>query len=376
MGGVPLNKVQSGLGWLAGKTMPIKKNKIVVTSYYGRGFSDSPKAIVEALLDSGKELDIVWLTKEPTEVPEGVRCVEYDSAARMTELSTAKIWIDNCRKGAKYKKDGQIYMQVWHGFALKQIEKDVVDKIPDPNYENYAIRDSQQTDLIVSNSRHMTRVYRESFWYDGEVLEFGSPRNDIFFKENGWVRTKVHQALGIPEDVNIVLYAPTFRVTQSLEPYTMDSHAVCEALGKRFGGKWVFVTRLHPNVAKLSDQLPYEDAVDATSYDDIQELLVSADALISDYSSVVFDYMLSQKPCFMYATDIEEYKNDRNFYIPLDEMPFPIAVNNKTFIDNIENFDDNTYRNSIRAFADKYGMIDDGSASRRCADWILSKMEA
>ena len=158
MGGVPLNKVQSGLGWLAGKTMPIKKNKIVVTSYYGRGFSDSPKAIVEALLDSGKELDIVWLTKEPTEVPEGVRCVEYDSAARMTELSTAKIWIDNCRKGAKYKKDGQIYMQVWHGFALKQIEKDVVDKIPDPNYENYAIRDSQQTDLIVSNSRHMTRV--------------------------------------------------------------------------------------------------------------------------------------------------------------------------------------------------------------------------
>lgn len=138
----------------------------------------------------------------------------------------------------------------------------------------------------------------------------------------------------------------------------------------------MFVTRLHPNVAKLSDQLPYEDAVDATSYDDIQELLVSADALISDYSSVVFDYMLSQKPCFMYATDIEEYKNDRNFYIPLDEMPFPIAVNNKTFIDNIENFDDNTYRNSIRAFADKYGMIDDGSASRRCADWILSKMEA
>lgn len=371
-----MNKVQSGLGWLAGRTMPIKKNKIVVTSYYGRGFSDSPKAIVEALLETGKDLDIVWLTKDSTQVPEGVRCVAYDSVARMTELSTAKVWIDNCRKGAKYKKDGQFYMQVWHGFALKQIEKDVVDKIPDSNYENYAIRDSQQTDLIVSNSRHMTKVYRDSFWYDGEILEYGSPRNDIFFKENEWVRSKVHEALGIDEDVNIVLYAPTFRVTQSLDPYTMDSNAVCEAFGNRFGGKWVFVTRLHPNVAKLSDQLPYEEAVDATQYDDIQELLVAADALISDYSSVVFDYILSQKPCFMYATDIEEYKNDRNFYISLDEMPFSIAVNNKTFIDNIEHFDDNTYRKAIRAFADKYGMIDDGNASRRCAEWILSKMEA
>ena len=97
MGGVPLNKVQSGLGWLAGKTMPIKKNKIVVTSYYGRGFSDSPKAIVEALLDSGKELDIVWLTKEPTEVPEGVRCVEYDSAARMTEQKYGSITAGKAR---------------------------------------------------------------------------------------------------------------------------------------------------------------------------------------------------------------------------------------------------------------------------------------
>lgn len=364
------------MGWLAGKALPIQKNKIVVTSYYGRGFSDSPKAIVEALLESGKDLDIVWLCKPDSVLPKGVRAVDYDSPQRMRELATAKVWIDNCRKGAKYKKDGQIYMQVWHGFALKQIEKDVVDKIPDPNYENYAIRDSKQTDLIVSNSSHMTKVYKESFWYDGPVQEFGSPRNDIFFKENDWARQKVHHVLGVPGDVKIALYAPTFRVTQSLEPYTMDSEAICKALSERFGGNWIFMTRLHPNVAKLSDQLPYENAVDATSYDDIQELLVAADVLISDYSSVVFDYMLSGKPCFMYATDIEDYKNDRNFYISLDEMPFPIAVNNKTFIDNIIHFDDNTYIKSIRSFAEKYGMVDDGNASRRCAEWILSKMEA
>lgn len=371
-----MNKIVSGLSWLVGKALPVKSNKIVVSSYYGRGYSDSPKAVVEALRESRCDLDIVWLSKGNSALPKGIRQVEYDSPRRMLELSTAKVWIDNCRKGAKYKKKDQVFMQLWHGFALKRIEKDVVDKLPDSNYENYSKRDSKQTDLIVSNSSHMTKIYRDSFWYDGEIAEFGSPRNDLFFKDNQSISKKVHHVLGIDENTRIALYAPTFRVTQSLEPYAMDSTAVCDSLSKRFGGSWIFVTRLHPNIAKLAEELSYPNSVDATLYDDIQELLIASDVLISDYSSVVFDYMLSKRPCFMYATDIDEYKSDRNFYIPLDEMPFPIAVNNITFCDNIENFNENTYNKSIQQFSVKYGMIDDGNASRRCADWILRKMEA
>lgn len=370
-----MNKIQSALGWIIGKTLPVKKNKIVVSSYYGRGYSDSPKAIVDELLKSDRSLDIVWLTDDITSLPNGVRGVPYNSIRRMLELSSAKIWIDNCRKGAKYKKTSQYYMQVWHGFALKQIEKDVIDKLPDANYEQYAKRDSSQIDVIVSNSSHMTKVYKNSFWYQGDIQQFGSPRNDVFFKSNTDLRRKVRTALNIDENTNIVLYAPTFRVSQSLEPYQMDTNAICKSLSHRFGGLWVFVTRLHPNIAKLASQLDYKDSVDATEYDDIQELLVASDVLISDYSSVLFDFMLTKKPCFMYATDIEDYRNDRNFYISLDEMPFPISVDNTSFCKAIENFDETSYNDSIKSFKNNYGFNEDGNASKRCAEWIFNRME-
>lgn len=371
-----MNKIQSALGWIIGHSLPIKQNKIVVSSYYGRGYSDSPKAIVQELLKQGTSYDIVWLTDDKNSLPDGVRAVPYNSIRRMLELSTAKIWIDNCRKGAKFKKAGQYYMQLWHGFALKQIEKDVIDKLPDANYENYAKRDSSQIDIIISNSDHMTRVYSDSFWYDGPVKQFGSPRNDMFFHDNSSVRKKVRRTLQIDDNTNIVLYAPTFRVTHSLEPYNMDSAAICNALESRFGGKWVFVTRLHPNIAKLSSELHYTDSVDATDYNDIQELLVASDVLISDYSSVVFDFMLSKRPCFMYATDIEEYRNDRNFYIPLDEMPFPISVDNRSFCESIEKFNKDDYNDAVSKFMNNYGIKEDGQASKRCVDWIIKQMEA
>lgn len=118
-------------------------------------------------------------------------------ASRIRELCTAKVWLDNNRKGARFKKPGQWYLQTWHGFALKRIERDVEQTLP-AGYAAYAARDSAQTDLIVSNSALMTKIYRESFWYEGEVAEFGSPRNDILFAPAGDVKQKVCAALGIP----------------------------------------------------------------------------------------------------------------------------------------------------------------------------------
>jgi len=369
-----MNRIINALCWAVFTLLPVKKNKIVATSYYGKGYSDSPKAIVDSLLKKRKDLDIVWLTDKNTELPQGVRLAKYNSYARAYHLSTAKVWIDNCRKGAPHKKRSQIYMQTWHGFALKRIEKDVVDKLPDSNYEKYAIRDSSQTDVIVSNSKHMSKIYSDSFWYDGSLFEVGSPRNDVFFSDNDSC-TKVHKALSIPDDAKIVLYAPTFRVSQSLEPYDIDDNKLCQALTERFGSKWSFVTRLHPNVAKYSHQLHYSNSIDATGYDDIQELLCAADLLITDYSSVMFDYMLSGKPCFVYATDIEEYRNDRNFYIPINTLPFPIATDMNSFVKNIIEFNTETYKENIDAFYKNYGIMEKGNAADLCADWILNKID-
>lgn len=180
--------------------LPVQGNKIVVSNFYGRGYGDHLKPIVEELLRRENGLDIVWLTADEAaakSLPAGVRAASYAPRSRIRELCTAKVWLDNNRKGARFKKPGQWYLQTWHGFALKRIERDVEQTLP-AGYAAYAARDSAQTDLIVSNSALMTKIYRESFWYEGEVAEFGSPRNDILFAPAGDVKQKVCAALGIP----------------------------------------------------------------------------------------------------------------------------------------------------------------------------------
>ena len=169
-------KLKKGAAWTLGRALPIQKNKVVFSSFYGRGASDNPKAIVDALAQRPEKLDIVWLAKDPAHagVPDNVRVVPYDTPAAIRELSTARVWVDNCRKGAHVKKDGQYYMQTWHGFALKRIERDVADKLNTPEnaaYAEYAKRDSAQIDAIISNSTFMTDIYQKSFWYQGAVLQ-------------------------------------------------------------------------------------------------------------------------------------------------------------------------------------------------------------
>lgn len=365
--------------WFRGRGLPIDENKIVVTSFYGRGYGDNPKAIASELLKRNAGVKIVWLVsgeKARESLPEGVTACDYDSPEKIRELSTAKVWIDNSRKGARFKKPGQIYLQTWHGFALKRIEKDAADKLP-AEYAEYARRDSAQCDLIVSNSAFMTKIYKESFWYDGEVEEFGSPRNDALFADNSDAVKKVQAALGIPENKKILLYAPTFRATGSLDAYGLDYASAADALAKRFGGEWVVLVRLHPHVTELAKDLKFdrEFTFDATAYDDMQELLAASDAVITDYSSLMFDFALTRRPCFQFATDIEAYRGDRNFYFPLDELPFPLAVNNGELRARIESFDEKAYLEKWDAFCKKVGMKEDGHASERCADWIIGKIK-
>ncbi len=372
-------KAASALLWNAGRMLPVQKNKIVVTNFYGRGYGDNLKPIVEELLKRGEDLEIVWLTADEaaaSSLPAGVRAVPYTTRNRIRELCTAKVWLDNNRKGARVKKPGQWYLQTWHGFALKRIERDVENTLP-AGYAEYAARDSAQTDLIVSNSALMTKIYKESFWYSGEVAEFGSPRNDVLFAPPGGVQEKVRQALHLPSDCRMALYAPTFRADESMDAYCLDYARLQKALTGRFGGKWVILIRLHPHVMERAGDLNFDGVTtfDATRYDDMQELLAASDAVVSDYSSLMFDYGLTRRPCFQFATDIEAYQKDRNFYFPLHEMPFPLAENNDALEQAVLHWSREEAEKAWEQFCGRFGIHEDGKAAARCADWILSKMK-
>lgn len=373
-----LRKAASSLAWGLCRLLPLQSNKVVFSSYGGKGFGGNPKAVALALLETGADLDLVWLTKTPeASLPDGIRPCKFGSPQAVRELSTAKVWVDDSRGGAHYKRKSQSYMQTWHGFALKHIERAAEAHLP-ASYIAQCKADSARTDLIVSNSAFMTGVYRNDFWYDGEIAAFGSPRNDIFFRDNTALFGQVRRFFGLPGKQKLLLYAPTFRADGSTAAYALDAEAALRACEARFGGKWTALIRLHPNAAALSAGLFSYDGkriIDATAYPDMQELLVAVDLLITDYSSSMFDYALQEKPCIQFALDIEDYKNDRNFYFPLDMLPFPLAMNNVQLCTCISVFDAEAQRQTWNRFAQEQDFCEDGHAAERCAQWILSRMK-
>ena len=268
-------------------------------------------------------------------------------------------------------------MQVWHGFALKMLEADATQAL-EAEYIQGSKNDSTMTDVIVSGSGFMTGIYRNSFWYDGEVEELGTPRNDIFFGETcADLSRKVRLALHLPESRHLALYAPTFRADQNLDCCALDARRLLNACQTRFGGEWTVLIRLHPNIAAKSAGLfPYdgERIVDATAYPDMQELLAGADLLLTDYSSSMFDFALTGKPCVQFALDVEEYSRERNFYFRLTELPFPMARSNGELEEMIRSYDQKQWSGKWERFKSDNGFREDGQASRRCADWILKRL--
>ena len=376
-----IRDLASKSAWQLCKLAPIKKNRIVFSSFNGCGYSDSPKAICDVLLKSGEDLELLWICKDKKaeeSLPEGVHPVSCRGIKRLRALASAKVWVDNCRKYESLKRKNQIYMQTWHGFALKKIEQDAEAGL-DPDYVAACKKDSAQIDVIVSGSGFMTKLYREKFWYHGAVLETGTPRNDIFYTDHSAVRAKVCKALGLPEDRKLALYAPTFRDDKSTAAYALDAEMVRRKAAENFKGDWTVLIRLHPNVADQAENLFAYDGdhiVNATDYPDMAELLCAAGLLITDYSSSMFDYALTGKPIVQFATDIEAYTKDRDFYFPLDQLPFPLARSNEELETILTDLQPLWTSPDWAEFARENKFCEDGQASVRCAALILQQIKA
>lgn len=360
--------------WLLCVLLPIRRNRIVVSNFGGRGYGDNPKYIVKELLSKGGGLEIVWLVKDRKEaltLPEGVKSCDIRSPLGAYYMATAGVWIDNCRRNFIFKRKKQLYIQTWHGFALKRIEKDVSDKLP-KSYVRTAVHDSKHIDVMVSCSSFMTEIYKKAFWYEGDVLEIGAPRNDLLLGDRTQASKKVREAFSLDDGSGIILYAPTFRADGSLQPYSVDYKRLINACGEKFKRDFAVLVRIHPDIIEKCQSLSFGPSViNASYYPDVQELLAAADIVISDYSSLMFDFVLTGKPCFQFATDIEEYKKDRNFYFRLDELPFALAVDNDGLERNILSFEEKEYKQGLERFYGEVGMVRDGSASRKCAELVI-----
>lgn len=362
------------------RIFPIKKNKIVFCNFAGKGFGDNPKYVAQEMITQNLDVDIVWLNNEVEKFPlfsNKIRQVNARSIRAKFELVTSKIWIDNCRKplGTR-KRKLQYYIQTWHaGIMLKKVEKDAEDKLS-LAYIMSAKNDSKMIDVFISNSKFCTELYKTSFWYHGEILECGLPKTDILMNHCQRGRDKVRLAFGINSHTNIALYAPTFRVNHNVNVYSMQYNQLNKELRDKFGGEWVIFVRLHPNMADKSGEILYSDEVlNASSYDDMQELMLASNIMITDYSSTMFEFSLIQRPVFLYALDLSDYIKDRGFYINFSELPFPIAEDMDQLRNNIRSFDYAKYSADTARFMKSKGIAENGTASKEIVARVIEVMD-
>ena len=360
----------------------VHKGRMMCWAYTFKQYSCNPRYLTEYLLENNTEFEIFWVFRgnvDTSGVDKRIKCVRYKSLQYYILVNTAEFFITNARTDPYriywHKRKGQKYVMLWHGgVALKRIEKDAEDQLS-YSYLKKAKIDSKVCDLMVSGCRFQTSLLKEKFWYDGEILERGIPRNDVFFDKarHPEMKERICHKYGISPDSRIVLYAPTFRRNKSIEPYRIDWSRVVPELRKIYGTEKISILlRLHPNLigkAEASSLINDESVIDVTRYHDMQELLCVSDLLITDYSSSMFDITMLKKPCMLYATDIEKY--NRGYYFDFAELPFPLARNEEELIGNIRTFDSAAYDESVESFFEKHiGLCEDGNASKAIAGWL------
>lgn len=362
-------------------SIAINNDTVVFFTFQGK-YTCNPKYICRSLHELSPETSCVWVVSRDDEragFPDYVRTVVYGAGEYFRALYSSKVWIDNGFNFVKLpieKKKGQYYIETMHGsLGIKRI-----DAASNPNRKRNKIgfRCGELSDYIISNSEFETDVYRSSFWAKTPVLLYGHARNDILINgrddaPDGDLREKVRSFYGLPHDAKLALYAPTFAREASKEFEEFDTDILRNSLTERFGGEWFVLKRLHPKDARTRSVNADGDYVlNGNRYTDIHELMVAIDFAVTDYSSWIFDYVVTKKPGIIYAPDLEAYQNSTGFYYPITATPFPLATDSSSVIETVRNFDVEKYREDVDLFLSGKGCVDDGKASERAARMVLN----
>jgi len=355
---------------------PINSKKVIVINYYGKGYGDNGKYIVEELLDIDSSYTIVWPVRNNTDIstfPQGIKIIKYYSFSFFYHLASAGTWISNVRLPWFFvKRPNQYYIQIWHGNnAIKRVEKDTVNSLA-PRYIKSAKHDSKIADLMTSNSEWWTKLIKRAFWYEGEVVPCGVPRLKTLYDNKEKRRELFLKKVGLPEDTHIALYAPTFRSDFKTDHYILDYEEVRKACEDSFGGEWIIGLRLHPNLAKIENVREDKDVLEFTNYPDLYEILTATDLLITDYSSIMFEAGFAGINVVLYARDIPEYLDDRGFYFDITKMPYPLTETENELIHAIKNWDKCKYHSDNEKFKEMLGIKEDGKGAAIIAKKITS----
>ncbi len=369
------------------KKYEVDDKTILFETFGGRNYGCSPKAIYETMIKMPefKDYKFIWAFKDPAahqvKPTKNLHIIKSQSSEYYKYLSIAKYWIVNSIIGEEIKKkDNQVYVQCWHGTPLKRLRYDILvngsslNTVAEIRKRNDI--DAARFDYFLSPSAYCTKVFTSAFnlkalGKEHIMIEEGYPRNDSLFNRKDSEINDIKKRLGIPFNKKVIFYLPTFRDNQHTSGvgYTYNIAIDFKRLQEKFADKYIILFSPHYFVAKEIDLSAYEGFVyNVAHHDDINELYLVSDIIMTDYSSVFFDFANLKKPMLFYMYDLDDYKNNlRDFYISLSELPGPIAKTEEELENNLLNIDklSKKYTKVYQNFNKKFNYLDDGNASIR-----------
>ena len=370
----------------------VDEKLFLFSSFEGHNFADSPKALYEYLLNNEacSDYHFIWCFENPKkyaflEENKNTIVVKQNSKECEKYYNKAKYWILNHRVAVhRYPKKNQIFVQCWHGTPLKKLGFDIEGSENAINSkkelcEKYET-DAKKYSFMLSPSPFASEKFISSFNLkalnkESCILEEGYPRNDYLYNYNEECIEQIKESLKIPKDKKVILYAPTWRDNQHQTGvgYTYKIEVDFDLLKKELGEEYIILFRAHYFVTNSFDFEKYKGFVyNVSEIDDINELYIISDILITDYSSVFFDFANLKRPIIFFMYDIEQYQNEvRGFYINLDELPGAIVSNEDELIEEIKKAESFEYNQKYRLFNQKFNLLDDGKASKRVIQKIM-----
>lgn len=369
--------------------LPVRKKLIVFESYLGKQYSCNPRSIYEYLKEYHPEYRMVWsVDKRYTRIFEelNIPYIKRLSIKWLVMMPRARYWVTNSRMPMWIKKPGHtIYLQTWHGTPLKKLALDMVEvHMPGTTIDEYKknfLKEAQKWDYLISPNTYSTEIFKRAFGFEKQMLETGYPRNDFLINNNkSDVKKKIKERLGIPNDKKVLLYAPTWRDNQYHERgrYKFEQKLDFKKLQKSIGNDSIILLRMHYLVSGNLDLTSMDGFVyDVSNYDDLRELYLVSDILITDYSSVMFDFSCLNRPIIFYTYDLEHYRDElRGFYFDFEkDAPGPLVKTTEELIAFIKRVSTDSYLppETYSKFRKKFVSLEKGEATQRVVKEVFEK---
>lgn len=351
--------------------LPIQEDLVLFESFLGKAYAGNPRYIYEELLRCRPDLQCVWAYNGKNHIPGNPHVVTRGSAEYYKLLAQAKYRVNNIRFPVNGRKDETIYLQTWHGTPLKRLSFDIEVSGPEVEARDSLYLESQAWSLLLSENPYSSEILPRAFRYTGKILEMGYPLTDVLL-DSSIDRDAKARALGLPEGKRFILYAPTWRDNKAIAAWQhkFDLNLDFAIIASGLPVDCILLIKAHHLVSERLDRTSLPDnVVDMSHVEDVNDLCLVADVLVTDYSSIFFDFAVTGRPVLFYCYDLEVYATEtRGLYLDVNTaLPGPIVRTTAELVGELADIDSlrARYVERYSAFQRQFCALNDGHSARR-----------